>query len=278
MRQLQAGRGFAMSGDSELAHALAEESGRTLLDLRVRLTGATDAARGSEGDRVSQAHLARRLADTRPGDAVLSEEAPSDPKRLTSKRVWIIDPLDGTREFSESGRRDWAVHVALWAEGRLVAGSVALPAQQLTLSAHQVVAAGRRPGPLRIVVSRTRPPWFASSVAAALDGELVSMGSVGAKVAAIIQGAADIYLHSGGQHEWDSAAPVAVALAAGLHASRLDGSRLQYNQPDPVVGDLLVCRPDLATPVLQAVRALFVARDHRYERPIELRSRSDYAH
>jgi 3'(2'), 5'-bisphosphate nucleotidase len=242
-----------MSSDPELARAVATEAGHILFEVRRVLAEVTEAERGSEGNRRSQVHLVSRLAEARPQDGVLSEEAFDDQRRLRAERVWIIDPLDGTREFSEIGRTDWAVHVALWANGSLVAGSVALPAQGVTLSADRVVAASRRSGLVRIVVSRTRPPAVAKFVAAALAGELVPIGSAGAKVASIVQGAADIYLHAGGQHEWDSAAPVAVALAAGLHTSRLDGSPLRYNQPDPFLPDLLVCRPNLAAPVIAAV-------------------------
>jgi 3'(2'), 5'-bisphosphate nucleotidase len=166
-----------------------------------------------------------------------------------------VDPLDGTREFGELGRADWAVHVALWTERGLVAGAVALPAQGLTLDSATVALEPRLPGPPRIVVSRTRAPALATFVAAALGGELVEMGSAGAKVASVILGAADVYVHAGGQYEWDSAAPVAVALGAGLHASRIDGSPLNYNRPDPLLPDLLVCRVELAPNVLAAVRA-----------------------
>jgi len=175
-----------------------------------------------------------------------------DPARLNAERVWIVAPLDGTREYGELGRTDWAVHVALWERGRLVTGAVALPAQDVTLVAGTAAATERRPGPLRVVVSRTRPPALALAVARSLDGEVVEMGSAGAKVAAVVQGLVDVYVHAGGQYEWDSAAPVAVALAAGLHASRIDGSRLVYNRPDPLLPDLVVCRPELAERVLAA--------------------------
>src|SRR5262249_7464543 len=155
------------------------------------------------------------LARSRPGDAVLSEEGADNPVRLSSARVWIVDPLDGTREFSELGRRDWAVHVALWESGELVAGAVALPAQGVTLATPDVTPPPAHPGPPRIVVSRTRPPAIALQVCERLGGTLVEMGSAGAKVAAVIQGSVEVYVHAGGQYEWDSAAPVAVARAAG---------------------------------------------------------------
>jgi 3'(2'), 5'-bisphosphate nucleotidase len=166
-----------------------------------------------------------------------------------------VDPLDGTREFGELKRRDWAVHVALWEGGRLAAGAVALPPQGVTMGAGTTVAAPRRAGRPRVVVSRTRPPALAAHVAGSLDGELVELGSAGAKVAAVLQGAADVYVHAGGQYEWDSAAPVAVALGAHLHASRIDGSALGYNRPDPLLPDLLVYRPEFAGAVLAALRS-----------------------
>jgi 3'(2'), 5'-bisphosphate nucleotidase len=168
--------------------------------------------------------------------------------------VWIVDPLDGTREFSELDRDDWAVHVALWQGGELVAGAVALPAQGITLSTPTVAAPPAAPEAPRIVVSRTRPPAIALQVRDALNGVLVEMGSAGAKVAAVVQGRADVYVHAGGQYEWDSAAPVAVARAAGLHTSRIDGSPLQYNRPDPLLPDLVVCRPEYAEAVLAVTK------------------------
>jgi 3'(2'), 5'-bisphosphate nucleotidase len=213
--------------DAELARRLATETGRLIVRMRP-----------GDGDRVAQLFLAARLAEHRPGDAVLSEEAPDDPRRLSADRVWIIDPLDGSREYAEPGRTDWAVHVALWERGELVAGAVAVPALRATPK-----PARRRP---RIVVSRTRPPAFAERVAEALGAVLVPMGSAGAKTMAVVRGEADAYLHAGGMYEWDSAAPVFVARAAGLHASRADGRPLYYNQPDPWLPDLLICRPELA--------------------------------
>ena len=240
--------------DAELARHLAAEAGRLLLDVRRETATASEEARGDEGDRRSQAFLAEELARWRPDDAVLSEESIDDPRRLQSRRVWIIDPLDGTDEFSELGRADWAVHVALWEEGGLVAGAVALPAQGLTLSTIDVTLRPAESAPPRILVSRNRPPAFARQVAGELGGRLVPLGSAGAKVGAVIQGDADAYLHAGGQYEWDSAAPVAVAVAAGLHASRVDGSALVYNRPDPKLPDLLVCRRELAELILAAIR------------------------
>ena len=188
---------------------------------------------------------------------MLSEEALDDPSRLDSRRVWVVDPLDGTREFSESGRSDWAVHVALVVGERAVAGAVALPALGLTLSTlrpPRLPAA--RSGPPRLVVSRSRPPAQADAVAAALGAQTVPLGSAGAKAMAVVRGDADIYVHAGGQYEWDSCAPVAVAAAAGCAVSRLDGSALRYNQPDPYLPDLIVCRPELRGAVLSALASL----------------------
>jgi 3'(2'), 5'-bisphosphate nucleotidase len=222
--------------------------------VRAALAAAAERERRDAGDARSHAFLLSELSRLRPGDAVLSEEGADDPSRLRAERVWIIDPLDGTREFAEPDRDDWAVHVALWsaAAGDLVAGAVALPAQGVTLGTPSVALGARPPGPPRIVVSRTRPPAVAAAVRDRLSGELVPMGSAGAKMAAVVRGTADVYVHAGGQYEWDSAAPVAVARAAGLHASRLDGSPLRYNQPNALLPDLVVCRPELAEAVLTA--------------------------
>ncbi|MGV0784132.1 3'(2'),5'-bisphosphate nucleotidase CysQ [Mycolicibacterium sp. XJ775] len=240
--------------DHELAARLAIRAGDLLLDVRADFADATPAERKAAGDKQSHDFLMAELAKLVPGDSVLSEEATAeeraDPARLNADRVWIVDPLDGTREFSELGRDDWAVHVALWSAGELVAGAVALPAQNTTLSTPEVAAPRPFDGPPRVVVSRTRPPAVALAVREALDGTLVEMGSAGAKVAAVIRGIADVYVHAGGQYEWDSAAPVAVARAAGLHTSRIDGSRLVYNSADPTLPDLIVCRPELAERVL----------------------------
>jgi 3'(2'), 5'-bisphosphate nucleotidase len=238
--------------DHELAARLASRAGELLLAVRDELADATEDERKSAGDKRSHDFLMEALAHERPGDAVLSEEGADDAVRLRSERVWIVDPLDGTREFSELGRQDWAVHVALWKAGELVAGAVALPAQGLTLATPNVASPPPYSGPPRIVVSRTRPPAVALRVCERLGGTLVAMGSAGAKVAAVIQGLADVYVHAGGQYEWDSAAPVAVARAAGLHTSRLDGSPLTYNRPDPLLPDLVVCRPEYAAAVLAA--------------------------
>jgi len=240
--------------DHELAAALATDAGRLLLDVRIELAEASTAERKAAGDKRSHDYLMAALAKARPDDAVLSEEGADDPVRLRSERVWIVDPLDGTREFSELDRDDWAVHVALWQGGELIAGAVALPAQGITLSTPTVAAPPAAPEAPRIVVSRTRPPAIALQVRDALNGVLVEMGSAGAKVAAVVQGRADVYVHAGGQYEWDSAAPVAVARAAGLHTSRIDGSPLLYNRPDPLLPDLVVCRPEYAEAVLAVTK------------------------
>lgn len=239
--------------DAELARWLAAEAGRLLLRVRESRPSAEMRWSGVAGDRAAQRFLATELGAARPDDAVLSEEAVDDRRRLAASRVWIVDPLDGTREFSE-GRADWAVHVALWADGALAAGAVALPGLGTVLSAADPPQRRiRAPGPVRIAVSRTRPPAFARQVADRLGGGLVPMGSAGYKVASVLRGEADAYVHAGGQHEWDSAAPVAVARAAGLHTGRLDGSSLRYNQPDPYLPDLVVCRPELADALHTAI-------------------------
>ena len=236
--------------DHELAARLATAAGELLLDVRTELAGATTDERKAAGDKRSHDFLMAALGVERPEDVVLSEEGVDNPARLTARRVWIVDPLDGTREFSEVGREDWAVHVALWQDGELV-GAVALPAQGATLATPDVAAPPTAPATPRIVVSRTRPPAVALQVRDALGGELVEMGSAGAKVASVVQGLSDVYVHAGGQYEWDSAAPVAVARAAGLFTSRIDGSPLLYNQADPQLPDLIVCRPEYAEAVLR---------------------------
>ncbi|BBX72602.1 3'(2'),5'-bisphosphate nucleotidase CysQ [Mycobacterium shinjukuense] len=236
--------------DHELAAWLATRAGAVLLGVRDELAEATESERKAVGDKRSHDFLVAALARFRPADAVLSEEGADNPVRLRSPRVWIVDPLDGTREFSEADRQDWAVHVALWETGELVAGAVALPAQGVTLATPDVAAPAKNPDPPRIVVSRTRPPAIALQVCERLGGTLVAMGSAGAKVSAVVRGAADVYVHAGGQYEWDSAAPVAVARAAGLHTSRIDGSPLRYNQPDPLLPDVVVCRPEYADAVV----------------------------
>jgi 3'(2'), 5'-bisphosphate nucleotidase len=245
--------------DVEVAAAAARAAAAVLLELRGqgRLTGR---GLGDAGDAAAQAAITGLLAEQRPDDVVFSEEAVDDPRRLAADRVWIVDPLDGTREYGE-GRPDWAVHVALWAGGdggtggELVAAAVALPGLDEVLVTEPAPASpAPRDGRLRIAVSRTRPPREADTAASALDAELVPMGSAGYKVTAVVRGEVDAYVHAGGMYQWDSAAPVAVAHAAGLTAVRLDGSPLRYNQPDPSLPDLVVCRPELTDRLLAAVR------------------------
>jgi 3'(2'), 5'-bisphosphate nucleotidase len=263
-----------MTGDDHaLARDLAAMAGERLLALRAQ-GGEQDNLRKA-GDRQSHDFLTAELAARRPGDVVLSEEGADNPARLAARRVWIVDPLDGTREFGEPGRTDWAVHVALWERsdsgdsGDLTAGAVALPAQGMTLSTADLRPAQRdvepagtgstphhagAAGKIRIVVSRSRPPAFVRNISGLIDAELVPLGSAGAKVAAVVNGEVDAYVHGGGFYEWDTAAPVAVARAAGLHASRIDGSALAYNQSDLLMPDILVCRPALAGTLLRAIR------------------------
>src|SRR6266516_643841 len=325
-----------MGDDDRLAHDLATEAGQRLLYLRRRNGFGDAAALRSAGDRLSHEYLTAALASHRPSDAVLSEEGKDNPARLAASRVWIVDPLDGTREFGEAGRTDWAVHVALWQRvdlatwpgdapgepmpagwrGQLAAGAVALPADGQTFSTLRTgsvrafadrrgsvpnsadrrgsAAASEEPtgsapasaehwwptgvamGPsvahrrsdeadgeakVRLVVSRTRPPVFVRGLAAEIGADLIPLGSAGAKIISVLTGAADAYVHAGGQYEWDSAAPVAVAQAAGLHASRIDGRPLAYNQPDPRLPDILVCRLAIADMLLAAIGRARIAED-----------------
>jgi 3'(2'), 5'-bisphosphate nucleotidase len=240
--------------DAALARRIAEQVGTLLL--QVRDTDDPEPV-GDRGDRAAQEVIAAELAENRPDDAILSEEALDDAARLNARRVWIVDPLDGTREFAEAGRHDWAVHVALWEEGDLTAGAVALPAVGTTLDSATVGPPPPMPDPgrVRVAVSRTRPPSIVGKLAERMTIERVALGSAGYKVAAVMLGEADAYVHAGGQHEWDSAAPVVVARAAGLHTCRLDGSPLLYNRRDPSLPDLVVCRPELADDVLGALNA-----------------------
>jgi 3'(2'), 5'-bisphosphate nucleotidase len=238
--------------DAELAHRLAEAAGRILLELRASsvLEGR---ALGDAGDATAHQFLTHALRHARPDDGLLSEEGAADPARLEKRRVWIVDPLDGTREFSER-RPDWAVHVALVIDGVAVTGAVAQPDMGVTHSSAGPCVGLCGGDPLRLVVSRTRPPAEAERAAKVLGAELVPMGSAGAKAMAVVRGEAHAYVHSGGQYEWDSAAPAAVAAAAGLHVSRIDGSPLVYNRADPYLPDLIVCRPELSERLLAAVR------------------------
>ncbi|MDL4772346.1 MULTISPECIES: 3'(2'),5'-bisphosphate nucleotidase CysQ [Thermomonosporaceae] len=284
--------------DHALAGELADAAGRLLLEVRDEVGFADARVLKDTGDLRAHEYLMAALAERCPDDSILSEEgrasvagkraqgaaadrAPTgntaDAVRLSAGRVWIVDPLDGTREFSEEGRRDWAVHVALWEKGRLTAGAVALPAQGRTLrtaapggalvvrnapgkpggsSESALHAPAPETGRLRIAVSRTRPPEFVRQLADRLDldVELVPIGSAGAKISAVLLGEVDAYVHAGGQYEWDSAAPAAVALAAGAHASRVDGDPLVYNREDPRLPDILVCHPVSASMLLSGIR------------------------
>lgn len=238
--------------DADLAARLAETAGKLLLE--VRASGAFEGKRlGKAGDEISNQFLVAALREQRPEDGLLSEESQCDGTRLAKSRVWIVDPVDGTREYGEE-RTDWAVHVALAIDGVPSVGAVALPGLEVVLRTDQPGPVPPAPDLLRMVVSRTRPAAEALAVANALGAELIPMGSAGAKAMAVVRGDADIYLHSGGQYEWDSCAPVAVALAHGLHCSRIDGSPLVYNQEDVYLPDLLICRPEHAGRVLALVR------------------------
>jgi 3'(2'), 5'-bisphosphate nucleotidase len=251
---------FAGLDDHALAAAIATEAGRRLLLVRREFAG--DPLRlKAEGDLQSHLYIVGVLGDLRPNDGLLSEEGSLDPQRLTKKRVWIVDPLDGTREFSEGDRTDWAVHIAMVEHGIPSVGAVALPGLGITLSTGMARARTESANvPLRVVVSRTRPTPLAEMLATALHADLLPMGSAGAKAMAVVRGEADVYAHSGGQYEWDSAAPVAVAAAAGLHVSRLDGSPLRYNAANPWLPDLLICRPELAQQVLAHTTNAFDAQ------------------
>lgn len=240
----------AMS-DAELAAHLAETAGRILLE--VRRAGVFSAkALGKAGDQTANQFLVHALREARPDDGLLSEEMKCDGDRLGKSRVWIVDPVDGTREYGEE-RQDWAVHVGLAVDGVATIGAVALPGAGLVLRSDQPAEIPPPASPLRMLVSRTRPAAEAVSVAERLGATLVPMGSAGAKAMAVVRGEADIYLHSGGQYEWDSAAPVAVALAHGLHCSRIDGSPLVYNREDTYLPDLLICPKSLAEQVLALI-------------------------
>lgn len=254
---------MADCSDHELASMLAASAGALLVEARAELAAAgvdTDTLK-DEGDQRSHNYLMALLAEHRPNDAVLSEEGPAEAaegrgnlNRLTADRLWIIDPLDGTREFGELPRTDWAVHVALVENGLPTAGAVALPGLDITLdTATPPVVPDNASDSPRIICSRTRPGPAAERLAEELEGELIYMGSAGAKAMAVVRGEADIYAHTGGQFEWDSCAPVAVAASAGLHTSRLDGSALRYNCEDPYLPDLLICRQELVQAVLSTL-------------------------
>jgi len=240
--------------DGDLAAHLADVAGKLLLDVRAsRLFEGK--ALGKAGDQTANAFLCHAIQAQRPDDGLLSEEAKDTPERLEKSRVWIIDPVDGTREYGEE-RADWAVHIALAIDGVPMLGAVALPGLDLVIRSDRPLAVPPAPQRLRMVVSRTRPAAEAVAVADALGADLVPMGSAGAKAMAVIRGEADIYLHSGGQYEWDSCAPVAVAAAHGLHCSRIDGTPLLYNRRDVYMPDLLICRQEHAGRVLDLVAGM----------------------
>ena len=244
----------ALSRDADLAAHLADVAGRLLLE--VRASGVFSAkALGKAGDQTANQFLIHAIRDQRPDDGLLSEEEKDNLERLTHSRVWIVDPVDGTREYGE-GRADWAVHVGLAIDGRAEIGAVALPGLGVVLRTDRPQKLPPAAAIPRLVVSRTRPAREAVAVAEALGGELVAMGSAGAKAMAIVRGEAEIYLHTGGQYEWDSCAPAAVAMACGLHVSRVDGTPLVYNQADTYMPDLLICRPEWAARVLDLVREM----------------------
>jgi 3'(2'), 5'-bisphosphate nucleotidase len=248
---------IATPEDHLLAAEIARKTGEALLEVRARLVsgGITHFELKDAGDAAAEAVIAAELAEHRPNDAVLSEEAADDRTRLDAERIWIIDPLDGTREYAEPPRTDWAVHIGLVSNGEPIAGAVALPAEGLVLSTGEPPVlpdpTGGRP---RVIVSRTRRPPAAVMLADKLGAEYMELGSAGAKAMAVVRGQADIYAHSGGQYEWDNCAPVAVALAAGLHCSRLDGSPMLYNNPDVYLPDLLICRKEWADRCLEILR------------------------
>lgn len=245
--------------DAALAAQLAEDAGKLLLAVRDDVGFDYPWLLGDAGDAQANSLLLRRLRAERPGDVVLSEEAYDDLSRLQADRVWIVDPLDGTREFSIPGCDDWAVHVALWQRdrgphGAITDAAVALPAIGELYRSDTVTAnTSARSGPIRITASASRPPAVLYRLRERLDIELVRIGSAGAKAMSVVRGDADAYIHAGGQWEWDSAAPAGVIMAAGMHASRLDGSELVYNRPDPYLPDFLMCRSELADLLLAAI-------------------------
>ncbi|WP_419926936.1 inositol monophosphatase family protein [Candidatus Poriferisocius sp.] len=238
--------------DHQLATSLATEAGERLVGLRAEMSGQRLApfAVGARGDAVAHEFIEDALNEHRPDDMVLSEESLDDRRRLQHRRVWIVDPLDGTREFSTPGRTDWAVHVALVADGTPVAAAVALPAQGITLSTKPAPPTPEAAVPPRVITSRSRPGRLSRRIADAIGAEIVQLGSAGAKAAAVIGGEAEVYAHASGLHEWDLCAPAAVAAAAGLHVSHLDGSEVRFNQSDTYVSDFVICHPDFASAVI----------------------------
>lgn len=234
--------------DAALAAHLAEAAGKLLRDVRASAMF-TGKALGQAGDQTANQFLCHALRAQRPDDGLLSEEEKDNGARLDKRRVWIIDPVDGTREYGEQ-RADWAVHVGLAIDGKAQIGAVALPDLGLVLRSDQPRPLPSAAATPRMVVSRSRPAEPAVRIADHIGAELIAMGSAGAKAMAIVRGDAEIYLHTGGQYEWDSCAPVAVAAAYGLHVSRADGTPLLYNQTQVYMPDLLICRPEWAAMVL----------------------------
>ncbi len=245
--------------DQDLAEHIARDAGELLVRIKEQaLSQGSPLGRelGELGDTRANDLILARLRSDRPADGVLSEESVDDPSRLAADRVWIIDPLDGSREFGMVGRSDWAVHVGLWERGaQITAAAVALPALGVVVGTGSERSTTAAHSPLRVLVSDSRPPGFLPGLSARLGLQAVPMGSAGAKTMAVVRGEADAYVHAGGQWEWDSAAPVGVALALGLHASRVDGSPLEYNQPRPYLPDLVICRPELADRILAGIAA-----------------------
>lgn len=240
-----------MTDITDFAITVARAAGDLLLRIRER-SDLTGKALGDRGDAEANALILAMIRDTYPDDAILSEESRDDPVRLQRSRLWIIDPLDGTREYRE-GRSDWAVHIGLAIDGAAAIGAVALPAESLIFASNSDFPSPDPQRPRNIVVSRTRPPAITATIAQKLGATITPMGSAGAKAMAVVRGEADIYLHEGGQHEWDNCAPVAVAQAAGLHCSTLIGAALSYNKPQPTTPTLLICRAELASDVLALV-------------------------
>lgn len=247
---------MSQADDHEVAELVATEVGDLLVKLRADNSELEASELKDLGDQKAHNRIIEMLGELRPDDAILSEEGSDDLERLDAERVWIVDPLDGTREFSEVPRTDWAVHIALTEGGKPAVGAVALPAQGLTLSTNRAIELKPAIEKTRVIVSRTRRPAPAIALAEKLDAEYIEMGSAGAKAMAVVKGEADIYAHAGGQYEWDSCAPVAVCLAAGLHCSRIDGSPMTYNNENPYLPDLLICRPELAEKSLEILSKL----------------------
>jgi 3'(2'), 5'-bisphosphate nucleotidase len=257
--------------DAALAAELARDAGELLLEVRDEVGFYDPYDLGDAGDKRANTLILDGLARERPGDAVLSEEAVDDVSRVHADRVWIVDPLDGTWEFSMPGRDDWAVHIALWQrtgagrpatlgpagpDGGITDAAVALPARGEVYRSDTVSAPPpRSAGPIRVTASASRPPAVLWRMRDVMDIQTVRIGSAGAKAMAVVNGDVDAYLHAGGQWEWDSAAPAGVVQAAGLHASRLDGSPLIYNRRDPYLPDLLMCRAELADELLAGIQS-----------------------